>query len=1091
MGLMSKTLGQLWASFYVASQDMEGVKVENVEVYPQVRISRLTDKEIQDYARKNNYVNAKKKLNSRPNRISSESEDSEYEPSEDIASEDDLDLELQSTFIDDGSASSVSNEDDDDFLPDINPKSSNEKDKVKSSVKSKTSQAKSVSDNVDQEIVRQLKEPKIFKKLVHSLAEKKKADTKPLSFKLLENFENSKVSELSTLTQKEPSDKFSPNKSQKTILGTDRKELPQTQSNKKGVNSSPLKLNKQKITKNVPGENSLKTAEYSSVDINEKIFGEIKKALKRPNESQSSSSLNKIPQEKIASYVDYENSPPSKKLRPRNISSQILKESKYTQTDAIESAVEKEEEKLPLLSKPTVSIINIEIKKMDSKFINLSSVEDVKYFSDSVNNVNKNLKNHKEELEKERDIEIENLKKKYNTKFQEVDEKIKEFMNLDDDLISEIRNMRLNNSECSMNIKEKVSKLLGLFPTAEKTTNSEKGADVEKSESVIKNTKGNVTVHVDSKSGTSTKQDSVIGNKSDSYTKQPNPVIGPRKAAKSNNVFKVNTSSLISAPSKSKNGKKQEALSDPKGSEENLRCYPSSQVKSNISPVVKPSTSSTPSTLLTAKNSPQSSWEVRGMTISRSKPTLRTMPAIPAIRTIPEANVDRFGTSNSKVTIEKTTTSGTAKNQEATQSMSSNTVNTSLPSTFHLPSSNVQNLSGTADSQSNQVPSLSVNPSLLTPSSFNVNNSITGPITVTTAPHLPVKPISTHSTYIPPSGINTSKNTPTGNVPHHMSQQKQQQQANQHLQKMQMSSQQPQQQIHQQVHKVQVSSHSQQQNLKLLTKMQVPSRPQQQTHQQLQQVQMSSQPLQQSNQQLQQHHFQQQRHSPQLAAQQPTIIQIPNNPVYLQSQVSSSVGNIYSQQSNQFPPNVTIQSTAPSVQQGVNLSHSPYPVILSSTSLPTYAQSVAGLQGNQQPQTTGNFDYQPVNQRPQQLQQQQQQQLRQQVHQQVKQDHNRPLLPKQQQSRPSILRHHQQQQQIVEVTPIVTPIITNTVSLAGGVSGNQNFVGNVMQDNSSERTCFLCGYPAKVFCCGAYVYCSTKCQSEDYERHKQECLKLG
>ncbi|RXG69888.1 hypothetical protein Avbf_06041 [Armadillidium vulgare] len=610
MGLMSKTLGQLWASFYVASQDMEGVKVENVEVYPQVRISRLTDKEIQDYARKNNYVNAKKKLNSRPNRISSESEDSEYEPSEDIASEDDLDLELQSTFIDDGSASSVSNEDDDDFLPDINPKSSNEKDKVKSSVKSKTSQAKSVSDNVDQEIVRQLKEPKIFKKLVHSLAEKKKADTKPLSFKLLENFENSKVSELSTLTQKEPSDKFSPNKSQKTILGTDRKELPQTQSNKKGVNSSPLKLNKQKITKNVPGENSLKTAEYSSVDINEKII--------------------------------------CKKLRPRNISSQILKESKYTQTDAIESAVEKEEEKLPLLSKPTVSIINIEIKKMDSKFINLSSVEDVKYFSDSVNNVNKNLKNHKEELEKERDIEIENLKKKYNTKFQEVDEKIKEFMNLDDDLISEIRNMRLNNSECSMNIKEKVSKLLGLFPTAEKTTNSVKGADVEKSESVIKNTKGNVTVHVDSKSGTSTKQDSVIGNKSDSYTKQPNPVIGPRKAAKSNNVFKVNTSSLISAPSKSKNGKKQEALSDPKGSEENLRCYPSSQVKSNISPVVKPSTSSTPSTLLTAKNSPQSSWEVRGMTISRSKPTLRTMPAIPAIRTIPEANVDRFGTSNSK-----------------------------------------------------------------------------------------------------------------------------------------------------------------------------------------------------------------------------------------------------------------------------------------------------------------------------------------------------------------------------------------------------------------------------------------------------------
>ncbi|RXG69889.1 hypothetical protein Avbf_06042 [Armadillidium vulgare] len=259
--------------------------------------------------------------------------------------------------------------------------------------------------------------------------------------------------------------------------------------------------------------------------------------------------------------------------------------------------------------------------------------------------------------------------------------------------------------------------------------------------------------------------------------------------------------------------------------------------------------------------------------------------------------------------------------------MSSNTVNTSLPSTFHLPSSNVQNLSGTADSQSNQVPSLSVNPSLLTPSSFNVNNSITGPITVTTAPHLPVKPISTHSTYIPPSGINTSKNTPTGNVPHHMSQQKQQQQANQHLQKMQMSSQQPQQQIHQQVHKVQVSSHSQQQNLKLLTKMQVPSRPQQQTHQQLQ----------------------------------------------------------------QFPPNVTIQSTAPSVQQGVNLSHSPYPVILSSTSLPTYAQSTKYPEAP--PAAAANL----------------------------------------------------------EVTPIVTPIITNTVSLAGGVSGNQNFVGNVMQENSSVR----------------------------------------
>ncbi|RXG69890.1 hypothetical protein Avbf_06045 [Armadillidium vulgare] len=329
-------------------------------------------------------------------------------------------------------------------------------------------------------------------------------------------------------------------------------------------------------------------------------------------------------------------------------------------------------------------------------------------------------------------------------------------MNLDDDLISEIRNMRLNNSECSMNIKEKVSKSLGLFPTTEKTTNSVKGADVEKSESVIKNTKGNVTVHVNSKSGTSTKQDSVIDDKSDSYTKQPNPVIGPRKAAKPNKVFNVNTSSSVSTPSKSNNGKKQEALSDPKGSEENLRCYPSSQVKSNISPVVKPSTSSTLFTLLSAKNNPQSSWESRGMTI----PAVRTMPAKPAIRTIPKANADRFGTSHSKVTAEKTTTSGTAKNQEATQSMSSNTINTSLPSTFHLPSSNVQNLSGTADSQSNQVSSLSVNPSLLTPSSFKVNNSITGPITVTTAPHLPVKPIPTHSTYIPPSGINTSKNTP-------------------------------------------------------------------------------------------------------------------------------------------------------------------------------------------------------------------------------------------------------------------------------------------------------------------------------------------
>ncbi|KAB7502175.1 hypothetical protein Anas_07496 [Armadillidium nasatum] len=931
MGLMTQTLSQLWASFYVASQDMEGIKVENVKVYPQVLIHRLTDKELQDYAKKNDYVNEKKKkkLISRPNRISSESEDSEYEPSEDIASEDDFDGEFQSSFIDDGNASSVSNEDDNDFLPDINPKSSNEKDKVKSLVKSKTSQAKSVSDKVDPEIVRQLKEPKIFRKLVHSLAEKKKAETKPLSFKLLENFENSKVSESSTLTQKEPSDKFSPSKSQKTVLGTDRKELPQTQSNKKVANSSPL--NKQKITKNVPGEKSLKTAEYSSVDVNEKILGEIKKALKRPNESQSSSSLNKIPQEKIASYVDYENSPPSKKLRPRNISSPIHKESKLTQTDAIESAVEKEEEKLPLLSKPTASIINIEIKKMDSKIINMSSVEDVKYFSDSVNNVNKNLKNHKEELEKERDIEIENLKKKYNTKFQEVDEKIKEFMNLDDDLISEIRNMRLNNSECSMNIKEKVSKLLGLFPTTEKTTNSVKGADVEKSESVIKSTKGSVTVNVNSESGTSIKQDSVIGNKSDSNTKQPNPIIGPRKAAKPNNVFKVNTSSLISAPSKSNISKKQEALSDPKGSEENLRCYQSSQVKSNISPVVKPSTSSTLSTLLAAKNSPKSFWESGSTTISKSKPVIRTKPAKPAIRTIPEANVDRFGTSNSNITIEKTTTSGTAINQEAKQSMSSNTVNTSLPSTFHLPSSNVQNLSSTADSQSNQVPSLSVNPNLLTPSSFNVNNPSTGPITVTTAPHLPVKPISTHSTYIPPSGINTSKNTPTRNVPHHMSQQKQQQQANKHLQKMQMSSQQPQQQTHQQVHKVQVSSHSQQQNLQILPKTQVPSRPQQQTLQQLQQVQMPSQALQQSNQQhiqltSQQHHFQQQRHSPQLAAQQPTIIQIPNNPVYVQSQVSSSVGNIYSQQSNQFPPNVTIQSNAPLVQQGVNLSHSPYPV---------------------------------------------------------------------------------------------------------------------------------------------------------------------
>ncbi|KAB7502176.1 hypothetical protein Anas_07497 [Armadillidium nasatum] len=165
------------------------------------------------------------------------------------------------------------------------------------------------------------------------------------------------------------------------------------------------------------------------------------------------------------------------------------------------------------------------------------------------------------------------------------------------------------------------------------------GADVEKSESVNKNTKGSVIVHVNSKSGTSTEQDSVIGNKSDSNTKQPNPVIGPRKAAKPNNVFKVNTSSLISAPSKSNISKKQEALSDPKGSEENLRCYPSSQVKSNISPVVKPSTSSTLSTLLTAKNSTQSSWELGSMTISRKKPVMRI---------IPEANVDRFGSSNSK-----------------------------------------------------------------------------------------------------------------------------------------------------------------------------------------------------------------------------------------------------------------------------------------------------------------------------------------------------------------------------------------------------------------------------------------------------------
>ncbi|RXG69887.1 hypothetical protein Avbf_06044, partial [Armadillidium vulgare] len=130
MGSMNKTVNQIWNSLYVASRDMEGIKVKNVKVYPQVRISRLTDKELQYYARKKDYVNVKKKLSSRPNKISPESEYSEYEQSEGIASEDDLDLELQSTFIDDGSAPSVSNEDDNDFLPDINPRSSNEKDKI-------------------------------------------------------------------------------------------------------------------------------------------------------------------------------------------------------------------------------------------------------------------------------------------------------------------------------------------------------------------------------------------------------------------------------------------------------------------------------------------------------------------------------------------------------------------------------------------------------------------------------------------------------------------------------------------------------------------------------------------------------------------------------------------------------------------------------------------------------------------------------------------------------------------------------------------------------------------------------------------------